>query len=127
MSPKLTSALMGAGALLCLLATTTGSQALTCTRGSYTTSACRNALASQTDMASQLVDCLNQMQDEYSGVNGTAGAGKNFDKKKRECLNLARSISTHVSVDSATGDDDRKPTPDLDSAAAAVIGWANKK
>ena len=66
------------------------------------------------------------MQDEYNGVNGAEGAGAQFDKKKKECLNLAKSFSVHISVDSATAGAP-KQTPDLDSATAAVIDWANKK
>jgi len=112
-------ALVGAVAVVCVLGTTMQSQALNCQRGSFTTSRCTRALEQQIGQAEGIVDCLRAMEDEYHGMNGARGAGRNFDAKKQQCKRLIASLTKGVQLDEAGAE-----KPDVDSAVQALRGWA---
>jgi hypothetical protein len=112
-------ALVSAVAGVCVLGTTMQSQALNCQRGSFTTSRCYRALEQQIGQAQGIVDCLKAMEDEYSGRNGAAGAGRNFAAKKQQCLRLIASLNRGAGLDEASAGQ-----ADVDSAVQAIRGWA---
>lgn len=119
MTGQMKFALVSAAAIVCVLGTTAQSQALNCQRGSFTTSRCFQALEKQIGQAEGIEDCLKQMEAEYSGRNGSAGAGRNFDADKRKCSRLMADLSRGVSVDEAGGGE-----ADANSAIRAVQSWA---
>jgi hypothetical protein len=119
MTGHLKIALVGAAAAVCVLGTTMESQALNCQRGSFTSSRCYQALEKQIGQAQRVEDCLKAMEDEYSGRNGSAGAGRNFDAKKRECKSVIADLNRGVGLDEANGN-----AAEVDSAVRALSGWA---
>jgi len=128
MTSKLTFGLLCTGVLFGLLATTMDSQALTCTRGGYTTKACFNALDRQIGEADDIKTCLRAMDDEYSGkTDGVRGAGKNFNAIKANCLKIAQDLLNGVSADSATSDSDSEPKPDVEAVKNALTAWARRR
>jgi hypothetical protein len=117
------------------LASTTPSQALNCTRGNLVDAKCTSALNKQVSIGKQLVTCLQAMQTEYLGANGDgAGAGRNFNAKKRECADLAAKLTgsggaqSNISLDSAGGDLPASVVnnEDVQAAAQAIQEWTNK-
>lgn len=113
-------ALVCAAAVFCFLGTTMQSQALNCQRGSFTSSRCFNALEQQIGQAEGIEDCLKEMEAEYSGRNGSAGAGRNFNADKQRCRNLIAALSRGVNLDEASAGG-----ADANSAIQAVRSWAS--
>lgn len=119
MTGQLKFALVTAAAVFCFLGTAMQSQALNCQRGGFTTPRCFQALEKQIGQAEGIEDCLKQMEAEYSGSNGSAGAGRNFDADKRKCSRLMADLSRGVSLDEASGGE-----AEVNSAIKAVQSWA---
>ena len=119
MTGQMKFALVSAAAAVCILGSTMQSQALVCQRGSFTTPQCFQALEKQIGQAEGIEDCLKQMEAEYSGQNGSAGAGRNFDADKHKCSRLMADLSRGVNLDEAGGTE-----ADANSAIKAVQSWA---
>ncbi|HLH92013.1 MAG TPA: hypothetical protein VKX28_26575 [Xanthobacteraceae bacterium] len=120
MTGQLKLALVVAAAVFCLLGTTMQSQALNCQRGSFTTSRCFRSLEQQIGQAQGIEDCVKEMEAEYSGRNGSAGAGRNFNADEQRCRNLIASLSRGVQLDQGGADN-----ADANSAMQAVKSWAS--
>jgi hypothetical protein len=129
MSRQLMSGLLAATAVLCALASESPSQAaVVCTRGNFVKKACVSALEGQIAQANQIVQCLKDMETEYLGVNGAAGAGKDFTAQKKQCLTLISSAKagagtlSALDADNPDGGDDANVT----NAYRAINEWATK-
>jgi hypothetical protein len=128
-SRQLMSGLMAATAVLCVLASASPSQAaVVCTRGKFVTNACVSALEAQIAQANQIVQCLKDMETEYLGVNGAAGAGKDFTAQKKQCLTLISSAKAGAGTLSALDADNPDGGDDANVANAyrAINEWATK-
>lgn len=60
-----------------------------CPSGSGVTSSCITHLAELTKDGDALTTCIRELKSEYFGVNGSAGKGPKYKKKRNECIIIA--------------------------------------
>lgn len=60
-----------------------------CPSGSGVTATCITHMAELTSDGDKLTQCIRELKSEYFGVNGVAGKGPKYRKKRKECITIA--------------------------------------
>lgn len=79
-------------AAICFFATApfqSASAAEVCPSGSGVTSSCITHMTTLTSDADKLTKCIKELKSEYFGVNGSAGKGPKYKKKRNDCIIIA--------------------------------------
>jgi len=96
------------------------SAAEACPSGSGITSSCITHMSHLSEDGDNLVTCFRELKNEYFGVNGSAGKGPKYKKKKAECVRIARLALSDITAAYVPGGD----TSPRDALEEAVEEWS---